>query len=126
MVSGTYIKAMTRFATSLLIASLAAAPLAAQEKEGPSLMEQGAQLFFKGLMEEMEPALDELEGMAQEMEPYLEKLSAEMGPALKDLMDEVDDWSAYHLPEKLPNGDIIMRRNSVDDTESKEPDEVEL
>ncbi|WP_299933466.1 hypothetical protein [uncultured Pelagimonas sp.] len=120
---------MTRFATPLLIASLAAAPLAAQEEEGPSLIEQGAQLFFKGLMEEMEPALEELEGMAQEMEPFLKKFSAEMGPALKELMGEVDDWSAYHPPEKLPNGDIIMRRKSaeeMDDSARKEPEEVEL
>jgi hypothetical protein len=108
-----------------LVAALTAAPLAAQDEDGgPSLMEQGMKLFFKGLMTEMEPALEELEGLAQEMEPALRDFALNMGPALRGLMDEVDDWSNYHLPEVLPNGDIIIRRKVAD--EPREDCEIEL
>ncbi len=111
-VKTAYIGGMTRLAVPILIATFAATPLVAQDDTGPSLMEQGAKLFFKGLMEEMEPAMDELEGLAQEMGPLLDKLSAEMAPVMEKLLDEVDDWAAYQLPETLPNGDIIIRRKT--------------
>ncbi|WP_439124773.1 hypothetical protein [Marivita sp.] len=82
----------------------------AQEDEGTSLMEEGAKLFFRGLMSEMEPALRELEGLADEIEPALRSFAEEMGPALHDLMEQVDDWSAYEPPVVLPNGDILLKR----------------
>ncbi|MBS0125208.1 hypothetical protein [Thetidibacter halocola] len=93
-------------------ACLTATPLAAQDEgdQGLSLMEEGARLFFRGLMSEMEPALRELEGMADEMRPAIEDFAREMGPALRDLMGKVEDWSLYEPPEILPNGDIIIRR----------------
>ncbi len=112
-------------ATALLVLSLQAAPVAAQEDEGFSLMEEGAKLFFKGLMDEMEPAMRELEDLAQEMEPALREFADEMGPALRDLMAEVEDWSAYHAPEILPNGDIILRKKTPEEI-AEEGGEVEL
>lgn len=100
----------------VLIASLAvlslAVPLSAQEEpvpeddEGMSLMERGARLFMEGMMREMEPAL---EGLG-ELGPMFRDFAQEMGPALRDLIEEVEDWSVYHPPEMLPNGDIIIRR----------------
>ncbi|WP_020040918.1 hypothetical protein [Salipiger mucosus] len=106
-----------------LAASLFAAPLPAQdmapgdapeetapEEDGRSLMKRGADLFFRGLKDELDPALRELQDMAREIEPALRSFSEEMGPALRDLMDDVQDWSKYHPPEMLPNGDIILRR----------------
>jgi hypothetical protein len=90
-----------------------AVPAAAQDDgmdQGMSLMEQGARLFFEGLMSEMEPTLDEFKSMAEEMGPALESLRAEMGPALADLFDKVDDFRNYQAPEILENGDIIIRR----------------
>ena len=121
-----YIRGMKQILLPMtLVAALTAAPLAAQDEDGgPSLMEQGMKLFFKGLMTEMEPALEELEGLAQEMEPALRDFALNMGPALRGLMDEVDDWSNYHLPEVLPNGDIIIRRKVAD--EPLEDGEIEL
>lgn len=121
-----YIRGMKQILLPMtLVAALTAAPLAAQDEDGgPSLMEQGMKLFFKGLMTEMEPALEELEGLAQEMEPALRDFALNMGPALRGLMDEVDDWSNYHLPEVLPNGDIIIRRKVAD--EPREDCEIEL
>ncbi|MGJ8603851.1 MAG: hypothetical protein ACSHXH_06950 [Marivita sp.] len=82
----------------------------AQEDRGTRLMEEGAKLFFRGLMDEMEPALRELEGLAQDLEPALRSFADEMGPALRDLMEQVDDWSAFEPPVVLPNGDILLRR----------------
>ncbi|GGG73118.1 hypothetical protein GCM10011415_21700 [Salipiger pallidus] len=73
-------------------------------------MKRGAELFFRGLMDELDPAMRELEDLAQDMEPALRSFREEMGPALRDMMGEVQDWSAYEAPEMLPNGDIIMRR----------------
>ncbi|KNG94094.1 hypothetical protein [Pseudaestuariivita atlantica] len=90
----------------------------AQEKEGFSLMEEGARLFLRGLMDQMEPAVEEFEGMLSEMEPALRSFAREMGPKLQTLLDEVEDWSLYEAPEVLPNGDIIIRRKQKAQTET--------
>ena len=97
---------------------LTAAPLAAQDlpeaeaetSEGFSLMEEGAKLIFRGLLDEMGPALDEMEGFADDVQPALRQFAEEMGPALARLMHLVDEVGNYAPPEVLPNGDIIIRR----------------
>lgn len=94
--------------------ALLALPAAAEGDDGPSLMEQGAQLFFEGLMREMEPAMQDLQGLAETMGPAMRSFMQEIGPALGDILDEVKDFSAYHAPEILPNGDIIMRKRIPD------------
>ncbi|WP_372884250.1 hypothetical protein [Shimia sp.] len=100
-------------AAALALSLVAAAPLSAQENDrGLSLMEQGVQLFFRGLQKEMEPALEELGALTDELGPALRSFADEMGPALGQLLQEVEDWSAYHPPEILPNGDIILRRKA--------------
>ena len=86
------------------------APPAVAEEEGLSLMERGAQLFIEGILQEMEPTLDDLQGFADDMGPALRGFADEMGPALTDLLAKVEDWSVYHPPEILPNGDIILRK----------------
>jgi hypothetical protein len=53
--------------------------------EGFSLLEEGTRLLLRGLMAEMEPALRDLQGALQNLD-------------------------AYHPPEVLPNGDILIRR----------------
>ena len=111
--------------TVCVMSALAAAPIAAQdvteEEQGRSLMEEGARLFFEGIQREMGPALEGLRDRAQEMEPAL-------GPALRDLMGEIGDLSAFHAPEVLPNGDILLRRKTPQEMqESPVPDgEIEL
>lgn len=91
------------------------APVLAQDEsefeEGFSLMEEGARLLFRGMMSEMEPAIDEFSGMARELEPALEMLASEMGPALLELVQTIDSVRFYDAPEILPNGDIIIRRS---------------
>lgn len=82
--------------TIALCLTLAAVPVTAQEQESPQgdlsdmregfgLLEEGTRLLLRGLLSEMEPALRDLEG------------------ALRSI-------DAYHPPEVLPNGDIIIRR----------------
>ncbi|MBY6004299.1 hypothetical protein KUV62_10290 [Salipiger bermudensis] len=106
---------MKQLAALCLSASLLAMPVAAQDAgeeapDGGGLMKRGAQMFFEGLMGELDPALRGLEDLAGEMEPALRSFREEMGPALQDLMGKVKDWSVYHPPEMLENGDIILRR----------------
>lgn len=104
-------------------------PLHAQETEddGLSLMERGAQLFMEGILREMEPALEDLEGMTREIEPALRGFMQEMGPAFAELLNQIEDFSAYHPPEILPNGDIIIRRKSKQELAEDPPkDEIEI
>jgi hypothetical protein len=104
-----YIGAMRHLIAILALLTLN--PSSAQaEEEGLSLMERGARLFMEGILKEMEPTLDNLQGLADEMGPALRSFAEEMGPALTDLLAKVEDWSVYHPPEILPNGDIILRK----------------
>jgi hypothetical protein len=57
---------------------------------GRDLMTEALRLFMQGFMAEMEPAIDDLQGF-------------------------VEDLNAYHAPEILPNGDIIIRRKSAEE-----------
>ena len=85
----------------LLMFGLAVSPAFAQDEErGRDLMAEALRLFMQGFMAEMEPALEDLQGF-------------------------VDNLNAYHPPEVLPNGDIIIRRKTPE--EMGEPEgEVEL
>lgn len=113
--------------------SLAASPLAAQtdapapEDDGVSLMEEGAKLLLRGLLTEMEPALDDLHGLAEEMGPRMQLLTDQMGPAFADLLDQIDDITQYQAPEFLPNGDIIIRRrDDAPEFTPELPEDIEL
>ena len=107
-----------------------ALPVSAQEveaDEGPSLMEQGMQMLLEGFLNEMEPALKDLEGMAEEMEPTLRGFVQDMGPAFIDLLGKIEDFSAYHPPEVLPNGDIIIRRKTpAEQLEGSDDEEIDI
>ena len=81
---------------------LALAPMGAVAQETPEagdplsrgaeLMREGMGLILRGLRDELEPMTDDLaQGWAR-------------------LVELLDDFSAYELPEVLPNGDIIIRR----------------
>ena len=89
---------MARF---LCILVLFATPLSAEEDRGRDLMADALRLFMKGLMEEMEPAMDGIEGL-------------------------LSDLNAYHPPEVLPNGDIIIRRREPLEVAPDDGGEVEL
>ncbi len=99
---------MKRLSAIALCLVLAAPAAPAQEPqgdvgEGLDLLSEGTRLLLRGLMGEIEPALRELEGALQ-------------------------DINAYHPPEVLPNGDIIIRRKVPLQVEPElgEDGEVEL
>ena len=56
---------------------------------------------MKGLIDEMEPAVNGLEGF-------------------------LEDLNSYHAPEVLPNGDIIIRRKTPEERGEIDEGEVEL
>ncbi len=99
---------MKRFA---LILALSASPATAEDtQEGLNLIEEGAKLFLRGLVSEMEPAMDDFRDLIEEMGPAMQEFATEMGPLLSEMLDRVDDLRNYQQPEFLPNGDIIIRR----------------
>jgi hypothetical protein len=77
-----------------LLASLAATPAPAQTAE-PETLDRFLQL---------------LEDLTNDSQGFFENLLTELGPALSELQDTIEDWSNYAPPEVLPNGDIIIRR----------------
>lgn len=90
---------MKRIFICSLVVVLGGQPVWAQDDNGPSLMERGAQQFLEGLLKEMEPAFEGMRGFMDEM-----------GPAMMEILEDVKDWSRYEPPEVLENGDIIIRR----------------
>ncbi len=115
---------------TLIVALAIVPPAAAAEDEGDeglTLMERGAQMFMEGIRREMEPALEDLQGFARELQPALRGFLQEMGPAFAEILGEIKDLSAYHPPEILPNGDIIMRKKQPDEIADERPDgEIEI
>jgi len=99
-----YVGAM-RHLTALALLALLAQPALAQTDDVPppegdigqgvDLLNDGARLFLRGLMDEVEPALRDLARQFQELNWN--------GIKIEDLDD-------YEAPEVLPNGDIILRR----------------
>ena len=125
---------MRQIACALVLAALAS-PAAAQDDEGPSLMEEGARLFFRGLMTEMEPAMRDFSDFADEAGPAMQLFLQEMGDGLRTIIATVDDLRNYQPPEFLPNGDIVIRRKpdaptwmppDLQDGRADPEDEVEL
>lgn len=108
---------MKQILAPLFLATLATSPAYAEDPK--SDIQQGLELFFEGLKDELAPALDEFQGMARQFGPSLQSFFEEMGPALAEMMTDVKDWSRYEMPEMLPNGDIIIRRKP--DPEPEEP-----
>ena len=83
-------------------------------EQGFDLLGEGARLLFRGLMAEMEPALEQMGEQFKAMEPMLRSLAGMIG-----------DIRHYEAPEKLPNGDILIRRKP-DPAAPAPDDEVEL
>ncbi|CUH87250.1 hypothetical protein PH5382_01175 [Phaeobacter sp. CECT 5382] len=114
---------------ALVSLSVLTTPASAEEKEGSndnnngsSLMERGAELFWEGLRKEMAPSLEELEELMATIGPSMQNFLSEMGPALAEIVDKVEDWSVYEVPEILPNGDIIIRKKQPEPEDPKSSD----
>ncbi len=116
---------MKRIASALAVLTIAAAPALAEDagpsaEEGFSLLEEGAKIILRSLMDEVEPALKDMqEGFGEAMD--------EMGPALGKLAEMIGDIRNYQPPEMLPNGDIIIRRKVPLDVPAPGPNgEIEI
>ena len=78
-------------AISILAAGLAIAPAYGGSDTDERPLSEQLDEAFRGLMEQMKPALDE----------FLETL---------EVLEKIDSFEHYERPEILPNGDIIIRR----------------
>ncbi len=81
--------------------------------EGISLLEQGARSLLRGLAQEMGPGLDEMRRSLDQMKPALDDMGAALSslrPMAEGLLALVDDIGNYLPPERMPNGDILIRR----------------
>ena len=103
---------------------LSAGGASAEEDSGRSLMAEGMELFLKGLQDEIAPTLDGFTAMMEEIGPGLQGFLEEMGPKLGAVFSKVEDWSSYHAPEMLPNGDIIMRKKTPEEMGESREDEA--
>lgn len=86
--------------------ALAPLPVAAQDQpeDGPSLIERGLMMLMDNVFSAIGPELDQVgEGMSG--------IVSRLGPALQDLAVLVDDIANYQTPERLENGDILIRRS---------------
>lgn len=73
------------------------------EEGATDLLGRGFGIILDQLMTEMEPGLDHL---GRDMSGALSRL----GPTLGDLSVLIDDLGNYQAPERLENGDVILRR----------------
>ncbi|RMD50155.1 MAG: AAA+ family ATPase [Alphaproteobacteria bacterium] len=96
---------MRRAAGAALVAALLAAPAA---EAGSDKLSEGWQRLGEG------------------MRMLLEGISEEARPMIAELLRLLDDVSAYELPERLPNGDIIIRRKRPPAPAPDAPSETEL
>jgi len=125
---------MKQLAGLTLIAALSVTPVVAQEDtppqtdDGLSLMEEGARMLLRGLMTEVEPAIEGLRDGFEKMGPEFSEFVRTIGPAFAELLNQVDDFRNYEAPEFLPNGDIIIRRSPDAPAWQPDPDtgDIEL
>lgn len=98
---------MTRIAALCLATALAVTPVSAQDTDGDGSITEGFDLFSEGTRMILEGLVEEMRPMLEEAAPLLRE---EVAPILQGLAELVDDLAMYELPERLPNGDIIIRR----------------
>lgn len=106
---------MNRILASLaLMLAFLAAPLSAQDSnpsaEEPGAIERGLGAIIGQLFGSDDPAAPEGGPNANDLTQDLSGALRQMGPVLRDLATQVDDVRNYQAPERLPNGDILIRR----------------
>lgn len=96
---------MRRFLILGLLAFPVAAAAQSDTEDGLGLIERGIGIIADNLWTEFGPQLDQLgQGMGNAL--------TDLGPVLQDLAVLVDDLNNYHAPERLENGDVLIRRKS--------------
>ncbi|MCZ0961112.1 hypothetical protein [Paracoccus benzoatiresistens] len=96
---------MRRFLILVLLAMPAPALAQSQTEEGLGLVERGLGIIAENLWNELGPDLNRL---GQDMGGAL----ADLAPMLDDLAVLVDDLGNYEAPERLENGDVLIRRKA--------------
>jgi hypothetical protein len=101
-----YIHFMKQYSGLIIGVLMAATPGLADDHEdnmrdGVELLQEGTRLLLEGLM-------------------------LEIGPALQELKNGLIDLNAYHPPEVLPNGDIIIRRKTDAEMERDSEGDIDL
>jgi hypothetical protein len=114
---------------ALSLLALTATPVLAQEVPPPALPEnsakisEGSRLLLEGLMGELGPLFDDMAqfgaDLGAEIAPFVDTLRNQLGDAFEGL-------NAYHPPEILPNGDIILRKKVVPDDLSPPQGPIDL
>ncbi|MEM6618040.1 MAG: hypothetical protein AAF631_01915 [Pseudomonadota bacterium] len=102
-----------RYVIAPILVFLLAMPASAQDDSAPDRFAD----LFKKLEELGGEARNLMEDWADEIGPRLE----ELGPLFDDLASKIGDMSAYHAPEVLENGDIIIRRKRAEDIPTEKP-----
>lgn len=82
--------------------------------EGLDLLGQGSRLLLEGLSDELGPLFDDMGALGEELAPFLRALNDQLSEGLGEL-------NAYHPPEILPNGDIIIRRKTEEELPREGP-----
>lgn len=75
----------------------------------------GAEALLRGWIDEVEPHL-------RDLEPKGQALAEDMSRALRELFEPLGGIGAYHPPEILPNGDIILRRRQPEPESETDPE----
>ena len=104
---------------ALLVAPALAEDESASVDEGFSLLREGARILMESMLKEMEPAM-------RDMQEDFGAALREMEPALRELGGMIGDLRNYHPPEKLPNGDIIIRRKTPAEILTDRGEDIEL
>lgn len=70
------------------------------------------------------PLFEGLDELAEGMRRLLDGIQDDVAPLMEGLSEQLRGLNAYHPPEVLPNGDIIIRRKTPED--APEDGEIEL
>lgn len=74
-------------------------PPQVEPEDGKGLIERGFDYLFRGILQEVEPQLDDLARGLEDMQPQIRQLFA-----------MIDDLRNYDAPKRLENGDILIPR----------------
>lgn len=84
----------------------------AQGYEPPPADDPAAETLSDGIGEFLRNLMGETEPQRDEIGRSLGEMLGTVGPALRDMAEQMDDVRHYHAPERLENGDILIRRRA--------------